>query len=101
MEMAPESTARPYLVLLERAIVELRMRIRYGESVSLKEVHDFLDALHNVPRMLMDYGGWHVEKNIDSDLAEYDRRWLSQPDSDLRGSLIEALNRARREQFGP
>ena len=99
MEMAPEPTVKAYLVLVEHAILDLRMRIRYGEVISLDEVHDFLDALHNVPTMLRDYGGWHVEEKIDAHLAAYDQRWLSQPGSDLRTSLVDTLNAARRGEF--
>lgn len=90
---------RAYLTLLEHAILDLRMRIRYGEGVSLDEVHDFLDALHNVPRMLKEYGEWHVEEHIQAELAAYDGRWLSQPGSDFRRSLVETLNAAKREDF--
>ena len=99
MEMAPEATTKAFLALIERAILNLRMRIRYDEDVSLREVHDFLDALHNVPTMLRDYGGWHVEENIEADLAAYDHCWLSQPGSDLRKSLAETLASARDGDF--
>ena len=57
------------------------------------------DALHNVPTVLRDYGNWMVEKNIDEDLARYDRRWMGKGDSELRKSLIELLERAKREEF--
>jgi hypothetical protein len=85
--------------LLEQAILNLRMRIRYGENVSLREVHDLLDALHNVPTMLHKYGGWQVEENIEADLASYDNHWLSMPGSDMKNSLIKTLNVARRGEF--
>jgi hypothetical protein len=88
-----------WLALLEQAILNLRMRIRYGENVSLREVHDILDALHNVPIMFRKYGGWHVEGNIEVDLASYDNRWLSVPGSDMRKSLVETLNAARRGEY--
>jgi hypothetical protein len=71
--------ANAYTAILERAILNLRMRLRYGEIVTAEELHDFLDALHNVPIMLRDYGGWHVEENINFDLAHYDKRWIGPP----------------------
>jgi hypothetical protein len=99
--MAPEPIAKPLLMLLEQAILGLRMRIRYGEEISLDEIHDFCDALHNIPPMLREHGGWHVEENIESDLAAYDRRWMPQPGSELRKSLVETLNAARRGELRP
>lgn len=96
---APPSVAHVYTTLLERAILELRCRLRYGEIISADELHDYLDALHNVPTMLRDYGGWMVEANIDADLARYDARWVGKPDSELRKSLIDLLERCKRGEF--
>jgi hypothetical protein len=87
------------MALLERAILNLRTRLRYGEVVSAEELHDYLDALHNVPIMLRDYGDWHVEENIDADLARYDHRWLVRADSKLRKSLLETLRRAKLGEY--
>jgi hypothetical protein len=101
MTTPPPDAVAAYTALLERAILNLRMRLRYGEEVSPDEVHDYLDALHNVPTMLRDYGGWHVEENIDADLAFYDERWLGRPGSELRTSLVETLRRARAGEFDP
>ena len=95
----PGPDSQAFLTLLERAILQLRSRIRYGDNVSLKEVHDILDAVHNIPTMLRSYGGWHVEENIVADLAAYDNRWLSQPGSEMRKSLVETLAKARRGEF--
>jgi hypothetical protein len=99
MQMAPEPTTAAFLALIERTILDLRMRIRYGEDVPLKEVHDILHALHNVPTMLRSYGGWHVEENIEADLIAYDQRWLSVPGSKFRRSLMGILEAARRGEF--
>jgi hypothetical protein len=73
----------------------LRMRLRYEDGVTLEEVHDVLDALHNVPIMLQRYGGWHVEENIDWHLTRYDGRWMGRAGSEFRRSLMETLRRAR------
>ena len=99
MNTAPEPTTKAFLALLEQVILCLRMRIRYGEDISLEEVHDLLDALHNVPTMLRNCGGSHVEENIEADLAAYDQRWLSEPGSDFRKSLVRTLDAARRGEF--
>jgi hypothetical protein len=91
MRPSPPSVADVYTAVLERAILNLRMRIRYGEEVSTEELHDLLDALHNIPRMLRDYGGWFVETNIDKDLARYDDRWAGKEGSELREPLLSYL----------
>ena len=57
-----------YAKLLEAVILNLRMRIRYGEDVSHHEVHDLMDAIHNIPQMLRETDCWHVPSNIDFDL---------------------------------
>ena len=99
MGMASEPIAKAFLALMERAVLSMRMRIRYGKEVSQDEIHDFLDALHNVPTMLREYGGWHVEENIEANLETYDRRWVGQPGSKLRHSLMEFLTAARQGEF--
>src|SRR4051812_48284184 len=99
MNPAPPEVVSAYTALLERAILILRMRIRYGEDVSINETYDYLDALHNVPIMLRNYGGWHVEENINADLARYDQKWLDQPGSTMRRSLIDTLRRCREGEF--
>ncbi|HZZ73535.1 MAG TPA: hypothetical protein VFE24_14880 [Pirellulales bacterium] len=95
MDRPPQDVAEVYLTFLERAITGLRMRIRYGEQVSLDEVHDLMDALHNIPAMLRGAGEWFTEENITADLARYDQRWLGEPGSQLRNSLIDNLNLIR------
>jgi hypothetical protein len=99
MQSPAPDAVNAYMALLEQAILNLRMRLRYGEEISADEVHDYLDALHNVPIMLRNYGGWHVEQNIEDDLAQYDQRWLDRPGSQLRKSLVETLRSARAGEF--
>lgn len=76
-------------------MLHLRRRIRYGETVSLQEVHDVMDAIHNIPSMLLGVGGWHVPENIDVDLKRYDARWPPEegvPRVRLMKTLIEIRN---------
>lgn len=94
-QRATEDVFHDYILVLERALLELRCRIRYGDSVTIDEVHDLMDALHNIPRMLRKYGGWHVVENIDADLARYDRKWINLDDPDHRPSLTEMLGHAK------
>ena len=99
MQAPPPDTVNAYTALLEKAILNLRMRLRYGEDVTLDEVHDLLDALHNIPMMLRSYGGWHKEENIDASLARYDERWLNHPGSDFSRSLLDTLRSAQAGEF--
>ena len=98
-EPAPPDVVHIYTTLLEQAILWLRFRVRMGEMISADELHDFLDALHNVPTMLRDYGNWMVEENIDQDLARYDSRWVGVNGSEWRKSLVELLQRCRDGEF--
>jgi hypothetical protein len=71
------------------------MRIRYDDAVTIEEVHDLMDALHNIPRMLRDCSDWYVPENIDADLARYDEKWVGSQHSERRKSLIQHLNDVR------
>jgi hypothetical protein len=99
MRTPPPEVVGACTALLEWAILNPRMRLRYNDDVTLEEVHDILDASHNVPSMLQRYGGWNVEENIDWHLAHYDEKWMGRPGSELRTSLIEILKRARAGEF--
>lgn len=99
MAAADSKVTHDYIHVLERAVLDLRMRIRYGDGVSIEEVHDLLDAVHNIPRMLREYGGWYVPENIDNDLLRYDQKWMSNGESTLRHSLMVHLQRARDGEY--
>jgi hypothetical protein len=95
MNSAPENVFHDYIQVLERAIFDLRTRIRYEDAVTIPEVHDMLDAVHNIPKMLRSCEGWHVPANIDADLSAYDKKWLGIGNARLRKSLMEHLDNAR------
>ena len=99
MATADSKITHDYIHVLERAIADLRMRIRYDDGVSIDEVHDLLDAIHNIPRMLRDHGGWHVPENIDADLLRYDRKWMGNGQSTLRKPLMDHLRRAQDGEY--
>jgi hypothetical protein len=99
MRPAPSDVLKDYTTLLERAILNLRVRLRIGETVTPEELIAYLDAIENIPTMLRHYGGWHVEKNIDWHLAHYDEKWMGQAGSELRSSLVETLKRVRAGEF--
>ena len=81
-----------YNRLLELAILDLRMRIRYADCVTIDEVYDLMEALHNIPQMIRHCSGWHVPENINADLARYDARWVGTDNSKLRKSLVLHLD---------
>jgi hypothetical protein len=102
MATAPPEIARAYIILLDRAIVHLRHRIRSGDTISSDELHDWLDALHNIPTLLNAYGsggGWFCEENIDWALARYDERWLGEPSAIQRMGMIKTLTGAKNGDF--
>ena len=76
------------------------MRIRYGEQVAINEIHDYLDALHNVPGLILGEGDWFTEENIAIDLERYDQRWMQKPGSQFRKSLATMLDQARAHRHG-
>ena len=76
MALTPDDPLLPYLAALEHAIIQLRARIRYEEPVSLEEIHDLMDAVHNVPGLLRQDGEWFSPENIEADLARDDERWV-------------------------
>ncbi len=101
MPLADPQVIHDYTCVLERAILVMRMRIRYDDNVTMVEVHDLLDAIHNIPTMLRDYGKWFVPENMDADLARYDDRWLPVGNSKFRMSLLKHLATARSEDDDP
>lgn len=99
MQTAPEPVFKSYMRLLEWVIIDLRKRIRYGDHIEQAEIHDILDAIHNIPEMVRNYGGWFVEENIDWALAHYDEKWMDKPTSVGRPSLIDTLELIKQGLF--
>jgi len=90
--LAPEGVLWAYMAVLSEAVLNARMRIRYGESIDMQELHDLLDAIENIPEMLCAYGNRHVEENIDLCLRSYDERWCQPGSPSLRSSLMQTLD---------
>ena len=100
MEPLSDELRYQYTLLLEQAIIVLRMRIRYADSVTMAEVHDYLDSLHNVGAMLRGAGSWKIPENIDADLQRYDDKWLGSEDgATSRQGLFALLQRIRDGEF--
>jgi hypothetical protein len=71
------------------------MRIRYGETLDMQELHDLTDSLENIPQMLCAYGGWYIEQNMDEALQRYDRKWYNPEARERSISLMRALEEAK------
>jgi len=98
MIAVPEDVVQVYSRVLEQALLSLRMRIQYEDEVTMLEVHDLLDAIHNIPQMLRKCSGWHIPENIDRDLLRYDQKWQDVGNAKLRTPMSECLRRAREER---
>lgn len=92
-----------YLKLLERAIIHFRHRLRCDEQISLNEVHDFLDALHNIPSLLLQDCSAEASilsqrrATIQLDLQAYDEKWVHER-SDARRLFLTGLLDSIREE---
>jgi len=99
MNLTPDDVLHDYSRILQLAILDYRARIRYDDDVSIEEVHDLLNALHNIPRMLRCCDGWNIPQNIDADLKAYDAKWRTGADSTRGTPLMEYLARIRAGEF--
>ncbi len=83
---SPEFEA--YLYVLERVIVDLRKAVRSGKTVDEDQIHDLLDAVHNIPTMLAEHHGWYTPEHVMPDLERYDHKWHGKPGVSLDLSLV-------------
>lgn len=93
--VAPEDVLRPHLQLLYAVVLQVRQITRNGplQPAECEIVHDLMDAVHNIPEMLLNYGAWWDETRLCEDrLRQFDERWAG-----LTGfSLEKMLGEARR-----
>lgn len=92
--LAPEPQFSTYLWVLEQAIIHVRQRVRAGKPMPDEQLHDLMDAIHNVPKFLSEYGGWYVEENIRAAFAAYDELWGNAKDDSPGFRLVECLSMA-------
>ena len=90
---APPAVVATYSWVLQRALIFARQN---ATALSVDELFDLMDSLHNVPEMLSRYGGWNIETNIDQDLKRYDERWGTRTTGSWKLSLLEELHLARK-----
>lgn len=97
--LAPEPQFSAYMYVLRAAVLEIRMRLRQGEPMPPDQLHDLLDAVHNVPEFVSEYrsgGGWFVDDNIKAEFQSYDNRWGQAQSEELGGfRLLDKLEQAQ------
>jgi hypothetical protein len=75
IHLPPEPVLRAYMDLLYQSFLFVRGRTN-SKNVNPAELHALADALHNLPSMLLDYGGWtDDERYRDLYLRPFDARW--------------------------
>lgn len=89
-KLAPERYLRAYADFLHNAIVHARF---YSDRMSTDQMFDLMDALHNVPTLLTQYGDYFTDRIMrDNYLAVYDRKWAT--GEGMSFSLIAMLDDA-------
>ena len=88
---APEPWASAYLEVLRRAILQVRVQIRCDKPMSGDQVHDLMDAVHNIPKFLTQRNDFFTVDVIRQELESYDRKWAASEDD---FSLIRILDTA-------
>ena len=69
----PEFSA--FLYVIYRAIIQVRYQIRYDEPMSNDQLHDLMDALHNIPTFLREGENGLSKQHILDAIRGYDRKW--------------------------
>jgi hypothetical protein len=98
--LAPEPVLRLYADVMRYALLDLRMRIRYGEAVSLREVEDIISAVENIPKMICRYDDRVLVEDVKWHLDYFDRKYpettSTAPDNQPgRSSMAKLMQRAR------
>lgn len=75
IQLPPEPVLRAYADLLYQSFLFIRGRAN-GKTVNPEELHALADALHNLPSMLLDYGGWTDDQKYRAlYLRPFDEKW--------------------------
>ena len=81
------------LNVLEQAIIEMRYRIRY-DDITTDEIHDMLDAIHNIPEYIRGTSDWHTFTGLSEAIAIFDCKWKPETNPDHAGRrLADAIDR--------
>jgi hypothetical protein len=87
-----ERLARAYLEVLKRVALYVRLRSRGESRLSDDELHDLMDAIHNVPAALVGEDRWFTpERMREQEFGDYDEKWSSNGGLQLVRILDSAL----------
>jgi hypothetical protein len=89
--LAPEPYLSAYLELLYRVSIFVRSRSEGEVRLPDEQLFDLMDAIHNIPEMLLEYEGpgWSEKDLRELFLQAYDEKWATGEDD---FSLIMALD---------
>ena len=92
--VAPEPYFSAYLELLYRIFIRLRSDYLVGEPLQDEQMADLMDAIHNIPHMLLESGGegsgYDAVDIKNYFLREYDSKWATNEGA-FRVSLVGLL----------
>ena len=101
-QLAPEPEFSAYLELLEQVLTYVRMMTSKPDRVTpgqIQQIHELMDAVHNIPEYLLEYGHYFKEDMIrELKLAEFDERWKEEGPRLLR-ILDEATARVKKREL--
>lgn len=84
MKLAPQNILKAALVTLERAILSLRNATYPGNELSQQAINDLADALHNIPKSLLNWDETKDLEEIRLFLKSFDRSlWPGESAPDL------------------
>ncbi|HMN46811.1 MAG TPA: hypothetical protein PKE27_19695 [Povalibacter sp.] len=93
VSQAPEPYFSASLALLFQVAIYVRARTSVPERITeehIREIHQLMNAIHNIPESLLHYGKWFTEEKMRDAFAHFD----SQSGGEERLKLLPAF-----EQF--
>ncbi len=75
---APEPYLAAYQAFLSSALDAARDLSHPHGPTTKEQLHDLLEALHNIPGFINNYGGWFVHENLLKELKRYDDKWADE-----------------------
>ena len=89
--LAPEPYFSAYHDLLYQVATYVRVRSRGSNRLEDEELFDLMDAIHNVPEFLIEYGFFDECSMREIFLEPFDEKWVRSPDD---FSLVRELDAA-------
>ncbi|OGT88110.1 MAG: hypothetical protein A2514_02610 [Gammaproteobacteria bacterium RIFOXYD12_FULL_61_37] len=97
---APEPILSAYIHLLGRVVLEVRARSIGPNKMPDDQIFDLMDAIHNVPHMLAQYGSFEDKMMRENYLAPYDEKWGGKERFRLLETLEDAMKQAKNRAAG-